>query len=447
MDLQLEKSATTRTGMQELLRQSLVCGTLGRVGAVVATLLLNVLLAMWMETSEYATYILISSLVFFLAPAISFGCCDVMIGMMTSEADNDTTETVYAAALLTLAGGLVTSVVWSVFCVLTRNQLWSGDHWQHLLVTLLLSVTLAYTNLIGDVFRGLGFFGLGSALAGFTGSFVQNAIALVILAASRMVSIELSVSYVFGVLIFSQLAIFLWLLQRIGSRSFRVYIFGSRSQLVARCSRMYRHSMPILGWLVLTGIGSQLDVVLAALWLSVPEMAAYGAARRVAVLIGYPYMMFNISLRPIVNHFRLDQPESKRALSRASFITVACAIGIALPLVLVANQLFAGLGKDWDLSWTIMSALAVGYVLQSATGFGGTILSVTFNGSYLLLSQIVSLTLYLVLSLLLVRSALGSAIGFSCLIVGRSLLDGVMCYRITGVFPAWYWNRGRTQVH
>ncbi len=443
MDLPVEKPAASSSRIQELLRQSLVGGTLGRVGAVASTLVLNMLLAMWMETSEFATYILLTSLVFFLAPAISFGCCDVMIGMMTSNEECDKSDTVVTATAMTFTGAVLVSSLYFVFSYLTRNQLWSGEHWQHLPLTLLFAISLAFTNLIGDAYRGVGRFAIGSSLAGYTGSFVQSLISLALLIGSRIGSVELNVTYVLGVLVFSQLAIFMWLLKNIGIYAFRESLFKFRA---SGYSKMFGYSLPILGWVLLSGIGSQLDVVLAASWLPVEEMAAYGAARRIAVLIGYPYMMFNISLRPIVNYFRLDQIESKRALSKASMITVVCAIGIAVPLVLVANQLFSGLGKDWSLSWAVLVVLAIGYVLQSATGFGGTILSVTFRGNYLLVSQVVSLAVYFALSLALVRSALGAAIGFSCLIVGRSLLDGLMCYRITGVFPAWHMVRGVPQT-
>ena len=418
------------------LRASMLFGSVGRIGGVAVGLVLNLLLARILTQEDFADFILNTSIVYFLAPLVSLGSFEVMLSIFSAD-NRKGVKAISIAVLLTVSGSAVVGLSWAAFCYSTRAALWSGAHWESCLPTTVLVVLLAMSNLVGDVYRGAGRFASGSLLVGYTGGAPQNLAAVMIVAVSAWLGIDQGVSStlwtlavsnalgIAGVMFFAPLPL-----------TFAQVWNRTDGAIFPRITSMLGKSLPILGSLILTGTGSQLDIFLAATWLPANEMAAYGAARRLAVLVGYPYMLFNLSIRPVVSQVMKNKSQCERLFGRAGLISTLCAASIALPMSVFAELLFTYLyGPEYSSAAAILVTLCVGSVLQSATGFGGTVLHLSLNGSYTLISQLISLIVYAGFSCAFTRTALGAATGYSALLVFRSLLDGCFCKAATGVFP------------
>ncbi len=406
--------------------------TIGRVGGVVSLLLITFLVNLITATDVYAQFILASSIVYLLAPLVSLGSHDVMLSKLTSRASP--APLAFATLLISFAGAILLVLTSQIYSFAAKQYAFSTSIDSQLILIVAVALSVSLNNGLSDYLRGTGRFRLGALLAGFTGGFLQNAVQLCLLTLSAWWLTKIDLQAILIIWLLSNTIVLAiaapWLAKEL------TFSTIMRDGIGIKVFEVLRASLPLCGGILISGTGAQLDIFVCSSVLSETELASFGAAKRIAVLVCYPYMLFNITIRPHVTDILRNRSSANAILWKSNLWAVGLCSLIAIPLVVFSNPIMLYcFGEEFHPGAMVLVILSIGYVLQCLSGVGGTILTLTCNGRALLISQILSISIYVAALFFLVRGMYSAAFWSSAFLVLRSSLDGLFCWRLLGVMP------------
>jgi O-antigen/teichoic acid export membrane protein len=171
-------------------------------------------------------------------------------------------------------------------------------------------------------------------------------------------------------------------------------------------------------WLVF----GQMDLWVLGVFRAPAEVAVYGVASRVAILLNQPEVMARAVLMPRIAalHAQGDLGALQRMVRGAATLSTALASAGALGLALGGGWALAAVfGKPYRACLPVLLILAGGYVLSAAAGLAATTLLMTGNQRAVLRGSLVGSSFTFALLLVLtpafgaVGAATASALGFA----------------------------------
>jgi len=208
---------------------------------------------------------------------------------------------------------------------------------------------------------------------------------------------------------------------------------------------MRRAGVPLLIFGLFTMAGNWLPLVTLGIFAQPDQVGQFGAAARLAILIMFILLAFN-SVTP-ARFARLHAAGDLRGISRLARNTSVLMTLVALPLTLAmglfGSWILGWMGDDFSPAAPALAILAVGQLINVATGSVGYILIMTGHETQLRQAGTAGFVVNLVGCLLLVPNGgvTGAACAAALAIATENLTATWLAYRTTGVvslpWPAW----------
>lgn len=162
---------------------------------------------------------------------------------------------------------------------------------------------------------------------------------------------------------------------------------------IARMKSLYRESVPLLLSNLLMIVLAQGDLWLVGFYLGSEATALYGAAVKLAVLIGMPLNLLNAVLPPYIAqmHAAGKHGELENILRGSAGLAGIPAAILALIAVFYGGDLLALLyGEHFRQAAPVLAILCIGYFTHVALGSGGLVMMLTGHGKALLATTLLS---------------------------------------------------------
>ncbi|HEX6143935.1 MAG TPA: oligosaccharide flippase family protein [Geminicoccaceae bacterium] len=381
---------------------------LARALAVPAGLATAVLLARFLSPEELGSYFLVMSLVGLLAITAQAGLARPMVKLIAAaRARGQPGEARHAleVALVVTALGLV--VIGLVLPGAPGRWLVGHLEAGRLLRTVLdlafaLTVILALSDLVAESMRGFERLGRASFLSEGLAQRLGVTVVLVLLwALGHDLDLRgaLLIGTWTGALVLCVALLLLW-------QEMRRLPRGRGAQTTVE---VLRHGPPFFVVRLNLWLMAGADLWVLGMFRPAEEVALYGAASRLALLIRLPLVASNAILAPVVAelHQQRDPKRLERVIRAAATAGTLPALLAALLLVLTGDLVLRTVFTDaYGAAWPIMVILAVGQCVHAA--FGACNIALTMTGhqrDVMVIGPLVSVGT--VLALLLVAPAAG----------------------------------------
>lgn len=195
--------------------------------------------------------------------------------------------------------------------------------------------------------------------------------------------------------------------------------------------------------LYLVGLASyvvaQFDIWIIGAYRPESDVALYGAAIKLAILIIAPLTMVNAALAPVIAEMFVQDKhqELEKILRVAATVATALALG-ALLIFALAGEAVLGLvfGEFYRQAWTVLLVLGIGQAVNVMTGSCVTLLSMTGHQKALMMLTILMGCITFVASVLAVQwyGVLGVAVAAASGLVLRNIGTLFLAYKLTGIW-------------
>ncbi len=462
----IEKPETEQNGVppSKPLRKRLISGAfwsvVGRVGSIGALFLSHVLLARELPKQDYAAYLIVATTVTLFSLLVTLGTPQVLIRSLrqdrrTSAQIRDTIRTVLRLVLMNC--GLVICLFAIAIQFLPDEPQWSGLREHTVLVLLWFSLS-AFCYLLSSALQGLDDFRSSVLVGARNGGVIPNVMFLIsILIVSKYSSLDLSSALLFQVIFFA-----LSLGIAIGAVVYQSTLSSERETEVGAAEGtqedtqgskltdavtchdstwFFRESWPILLTQVIAMSIVELDIYWVAAYASESELADYGAAKRLVMLVSAPLLMAAIALGPFVSElFNSGQLKRLERILRGSATVVGLPCLFVLVLFLAVPQTII----DWTFGESFSGAalplriLTLGQIVFVASGCNGLTLTMTGHQRHLLACSMLTLVLYCLLAPAAISwwGAVGAAIVGSTLFTFQNIIVSVVVKLKVGIWTA-----------
>jgi O-antigen/teichoic acid export membrane protein len=343
---------------------------LGRAVALPAGLVLTMVLARILPPADLGTYFLAISLVGFLVIPVQLGMGRAMVRTVALALATDrpraARHAVRVALTVTLIGG---GIAWLALVEAPgrwlTSLLASGRDLQAILPLVApLVLAFALIDLLAEVFRG--FHDIRAASV-FTDQLIQRLLLASTLALLWFLAVPLQLDAVLGLALGAASAALLLggllLARRLGRLADQGHPWTALT--------IVRQGIPFvlirLNFWLLTGA----DVWLLGMFRPSAEVAIYGAASRIALLVGIPLVIINAALAPTIAdlHSRGQLARLERVLRTSASVSALPAAAIALLLVVVGEPLLEILLTEaYRDGYPIVLLLAAGQTINVCCG-------------------------------------------------------------------------------
>lgn len=363
-------------------------------GAFLLSLLglgINALLARLLATGDLGIYFLLISFAALSATVAQAGVLQVLLRRV---------------ALSPKVNGKigVAQTLWSVclyvglgFTLVGTLILASFGHWTEVLVpdkpylsalALLFAAwvaVLAYQGVVSETFRGLH--DIRNAVV--FGGVLTNTVFIVMLAGWYAGGYRPALSEVIARIVAIS---FLGMLLGLLLLSRRI-VAQEKGGHIARMKSLYRESAPLLFSSLLAIVLAQSDLWLVGFYLGSEDTALYGAAVRLAILIGMPLNVLNAVLPPYIAQLYAagKHGELERILRSSAGLAGIPAAILTLIAVFAGGDLLALLyGEHFRQAAPVLGILCIGHFTHVALGSGGLVMALTGHGKALLATTLLS---------------------------------------------------------
>jgi O-antigen/teichoic acid export membrane protein len=167
---------------------------------------------------------------------------------------------------------------------------------------------------------------------------------------------------------------------------------------------LLHESMPVWGFAVLKyALSENVDLLILAAFRPLEEVAVYGAASRLAQLVGGPVLVFNTASSPLIAELYATDDQArleKVTRTSATLGSVPVAAGSLIALVFGGQLLALVFGDIYRTGATVFFILCLGKLVSVAFGQGGATLMMTGHQHRLVRMTAVSAGFYFVSALI-----------------------------------------------
>jgi O-antigen/teichoic acid export membrane protein len=187
------------------------------------------------------------------------------------------------------------------------------------------------------------------------------------------------------------------------------------------------------------GLQVQIAIWIIAAYLPASEVALYGAANRMVLLVATPLVLLNAVIPPIIAEMyaRAQRRELEIFLGQATALVFLPAALTLVIFVFFGEYLLAGLfGTFYGKALAVLVILSLGQALNTLAGPCGLTLMMTGNQQSLMLIAFASIVFQTVVGLILVRpyGIVGVALGSTCALVVQNGVMLVLTRTKTGIW-------------
>jgi O-antigen/teichoic acid export membrane protein len=419
---------------------------LGRTLGIGVTMLLNVALARWLSPEDFGSFLLLNSL-FALASLLSMlGLNTAMVRFVSESLGQGDADRARRAMWLVTAVAAVTITSTAGLTALAMS--YYGTELLGLpavpsIVPMVVAglVLLAMLQLTAEACRSLHEFRLASLFSGGqTGGLLSNILFLMLIAAAMVLS---KPSFSMAVKL-NLMAMGVCLPMAIlglarAARARLVVTPSRRTKTTLTVNQLLGFSIPMLTIQLLTFGTTQADLWIAGISCPHDQLALYGAARRLMLLVTMPLQMVNLTvISSIAELYAQDrQDDLERILRRATTLAAVPSAGAILVLTLFGGSILELLfGSYFRQAALPLGILGVGQLFLVCAGGCGCALEMT---GHQMASLLVTLLTAVAMATIGTWAAvhfgiLGLAIASTSIITAQSISMWLLAKRIVGVW-------------
>jgi O-antigen/teichoic acid export membrane protein len=371
------------------LRWGAVCVVLSRSLGVGVTMLVNVVLARWLSPEDFGSFLLLSSVLALASLLAMLGLNTALVRYVAESLGNQ--DFARARRSLKLVTAVAAVSVTSVACLtalglsLVNTRVLGLPSVAGLVPMAVTSlVLLAVLQLIAEACRSLHEIRLASLFSGGqTGGLLSNLLFLLMIAAAVVVakpSFATAVVLNMTAMLVSLPAAIAGLVwakrQRLGK------VHQSHPSETLSVGAMLGFSTTMLAIQLLTFTTTQADLWIAGIWCPHDQLALYGAARRLVLLVALPLQMMNLtvmaSIAELFGQGRLGELE--RLLRSSAVLAAVPAVPVIAALLLWGGPILELLfGTFFRQAALPLGILALGQLFLVGVGSSGGTLEMSGN--------------------------------------------------------------------
>ena len=445
-------AVSPRTPARQL-RAGAVWVVAGRFLGIGVTMLVNIVLAHNLTYAEYGEFIVISSMLGSASLLAMFGMNSAVVRFVSAAVGlgdlaraRQSLRLVSLATLVSVAcvGGLLALVLSFLDTKLIGLSAFPG------LVPMLVAslMLLALLQFVAEACRSLQELKLASLLSGGqTGGLASNLLFLTLIAGAIVVArpgLRTAIALNLAAMAITLPVAVVGLIRLARERLDSVQAHAKPTTHKLGIAPLLSFALPMLAIQLLTSATAQGDLWIAGVSCSLNEVALYGAARRVMLLIAMPLQIINFtviaSIAELHSQGRLE--DLQRLLRGAATIAASISIAAGLGLILFGRPTLSLLfGHGFGEAAPLLSILVIGQMFLACAGSSDCALSMTGH-------QIAPLVVNTVCGLLLAGlgiwavqhyGTVGLAYVSAAVIAVQAISLWLLARRLVGVWthPAW----------
>ena len=413
-------------------------------------LAIHVVLARLMPTAEFATFVLASSLVVFFSKLAMFGLNTLVCRYVAEGLGVNDVQRSRLALRLTAQIGTVTIAGvglggwWTIR--LAGDALFDlpGLHQSAGLIALWIMI-LSISQILSEVFRGLHDLRMASILGGVSGGLAASLlflIGIVLLSFVKPIHFpDVAVMSATSLVLPSvYAAVLLW---RYWPRNLNPRIGVNHSLEVLTLSNVMRETFPMMLVQILSFGLAQLDIWIVGACCSEGELAGYGVARRLALLVAIPLTQVNLVVASSISELHAQGAREKLEFVVRGAATVSAVLTCLILVALVsfpATILGLTFGPSFGSAAAPLLILCWGQFVFALTGPCGVVLTMTGHQRLPLYSLIGSALLFLLAPTAAAQFGLEAVALISTVAIGIHNICQWIAVRILlglGTQPSW----------
>jgi O-antigen/teichoic acid export membrane protein len=418
---------------------------LGRSLGVAVTTLLNIVLARWLSHEDFGSYLLLTSALGFASVMAMFGLGAALVRFVCESLGRGDVERARHSLRLALSVAAVTIV--AVAVAAGAALAYGNDSTLQLpaspwLVPIVVAslVMLAALQLLAEGCRSLQEMRLATLFSGGqTGGLLSNILFLVLIAAA----VGLSRPDFLTALVLNAVAMAVCVPAAVAGLAWATRARLGAPRADASESRvslrpLVAFSGSMLAVQLLTLFTTQADLWIAGVWCQHDQLALYGAARRLMLLVSLPVQMLNLSVVASVAELHGQRRrELERLLRRSATLAAAPSVVAIVLLMLCGGPILELLfGPYFREAALPLAILGVGQLVLVAVGSCGCALEMSGNHYVSLAVNLLASVALVVVGVWAARhfGILGLAIGSASVIALQSISLWLLARRLAGVW-------------
>jgi O-antigen/teichoic acid export membrane protein len=432
--------------LQGRLRLGAAWVILGRSSGIGITMLVNMLLAHWLSPEEFGDFLLLSSVLALASVLATVGLNTAIVRFVSESMGRgdiararQAMRLVMAVAAVTISGVAALAALAMAYFDTSVLGLPADPGLVPMAVTAL--VLLAMLQLIAEACRSLHELRMATLFSGGqTGGLLSNLVFLVLIAAGMVVgkpSFLTAVALNLTAMALSLPLAILGLWRTVRERLVATAPQHTTATLTA--GQLLAYSLPLLLIQLLTFATTQGDLWIAGIWCRHDQLALYGAARRLILLVAMPLQMLNLTVVALIAelHSQGRTRDLERMLRGAASLAAWPSAGAIVLLTLAGGPILELLfGPYFRQAALPLGILAVGQLFLVCAGSSSWALSMT---GHQLGSLLISLISALALAVIGAWSArnfgiLGLSITSSSVIALQSICLWLLAKKLVGVW-------------
>lgn len=418
----------------------------GRSLGIVVTTLVNMALARWLLPDDFGSFLLVSSVLALASLSAMLGLNTAIVRFVAESLGKGDVNRARQSIRLTIGVAVVS--ISSVACVAALalgyfdKMIFGAARLPGIVPLMVLwLVLLAVLQLLAEGCRGLQEMRLASLFSGGqTGGLLSNLLFLLLIVPAILLgkpSLYTAIALnlvAMGVCL--PLAIY-GFVRAARARLATPILEHSSSNLSVR--ELLAFSTPMLMIQLLAFAATQADLLIAGICCPHDQLALYGAARRLTLLVALPVQMLNLTVIASIaeSHAKRRPRELERVLRSAASLTALPSMLAIVVLILWGGPILSlAFGSYFRQAALPLGILSVGQLFLVFAGSSGCTLEMTGNQMTSLFVNLVGAIALVVIGTLAARAfgIVGLAIASSSVITVQSLVLWLLAKRIVGVW-------------
>jgi O-antigen/teichoic acid export membrane protein len=432
--------------LQGRLRRGAAWVILARVAGIGVTMLVNIVLARWLSPDEFGDFLLLCNIMSLASVLAMMGLNVALVRFISESLGQGDVARARECLRLVLALAVVTTTSVAGLAALAMSYLGTtilGLPDVPRLVPMAVTglVLLTVLQLMAEACRGLHELRLASLFSGGqSGGLLSNLLLLMLLA---------------GAIVFGKPSIFLAVVLNLVAMAISVPVailglsYARRDRLAIQTShrsgsalsvgQLMAFSLPLLFIQLLTFVTTQSDLWIAGIFCPHDQLALYGAARRLVLLITIPLQMAILTIVSSIAelHGQQRHGEIERVLRRAMSLAAAPSIIAILVLIAFGGPVLELLfGPFFRQAALPLSILGVGQLFLVCAGGSGCALEMTGHQLGSLLVNLMAAVGLVTIGTWSARhfGIVGLAVASSSVITAQSLCMWLLAKKLVGVW-------------
>ncbi|MBF0705369.1 oligosaccharide flippase family protein [Alkalihalobacillus hwajinpoensis] len=418
----------------------------GKFGTVFLSLLVNSLLARILAPDEVGIYFLLFSVVTFGSYIGMLGLRQTIVKMLAENLDDPHRVKLLVKRILKIAlcgaGGF--TIVFAIFFQSIAEAVFNINLVMPIVVLVAVWILIdIFQQIISEGFRGFHNIKLASIFGGFLSSLtlVVSLFVIYFLGETRLIVVVA----LMVVSLLTSVSIASWLFKRQVTRVKKTY---SGITLPSVDTISYKGilgvSVPLLIFTITAFFLYQSDLWIVGAFGTEEEVAIYGAAFRLVLIVSMPVVIADMITPPLIAQMNAQNKLKEIEGTLRNVSTIASIPAIAVIVVFIAcGQLILGLifGEFYKSGAVILSILCIGQLFNVIGGSSGSTLMMTGNQKAIMIITLISSFLMIVGSIIAVQKygPAGVAVVKSAGLLVQNILMIIVTKRKLGIWTHITW--------